>query len=395
MRLISPILHTGYNCFLRRRESSTSSSNQLPPDSIKNARFKFPPHYSSSETKGSTRIFDVVDQPLYAYSDIVGRGSGVYPVSEVLPDGGLVPDLVIKFSWPSAKRLTEVDSLTHLRDECPELRPYVPELIFSAKYDSGVDLQLPRFGIRPAADWKQDGLELRDLVVLVTRKYQHLSDVKTLEEFKSVFIDLVEAHHRAYTKGHILHRDLSLNNLMFGRDKDGKARGILNDWDLSSAVDEDGKVKPSDTKHPIGTLPFMAIPLLLQDDEPHLYRHDLESFLYILLWAGLHYHLNGKQLSIPHREVKNWNVSEFRTCADTKLVLVQVSVRSENFFKCFTPEFRPLVDTWARPLLRLFKMAYLNQPESLPADWDNETMGGHLTFGNFMKALKCTPRKWD
>ncbi|THU88894.1 hypothetical protein K435DRAFT_865835 [Dendrothele bispora CBS 962.96] len=389
--------HSGYNRFLRRRESSTSSSNQLPPDSIKNARFEFPPHYSSSETKGSTRVFDVVDKPLYAYSDIVGRGSGVYPVSEVLPDGSLVPDLVIKFSWPSTKRLNEVTLLTHLRDECPELRPYVPELIFSAKYDSGVDLQLPRFGIRPAANWKQEGLELRDLVVLVTRKYQHLSDVKTLEEFKSVFIDLVEAHHRAYKKGHILHRDLSLNNLMFGRDKDGKARGILNDWDLSSAVDEDGKVKPSDAKHRTGTLPFMAIPLLLQNDEPHLYRHELESFLYVLIWAGLHYHLNGKQLSIPHRKVKNWNVSKFRTCADAKRSLMLATGDNAQFFKCFTAEFQPLVDIWARPLLELFQTAYLEanlnpvrKSESL-ADWDTETMGGHLTFENFMKALKCTP----
>ncbi|KAJ7795014.1 hypothetical protein B0H14DRAFT_116794 [Mycena olivaceomarginata] len=64
--------------------------------------------------------------------------------------------------------------------------------------------------------------------------------------------------------------------LMFQR-IDGKLYGVLNDFDL--AAFHDGSV-PSTSKQRTGTKPFMARDLLEHPPPRHLYRHDLESFLY-------------------------------------------------------------------------------------------------------------------
>lgn len=67
--------------------------------------------------------------------------------------------------------------------------------------------------------------------------------------------------------------------------------GVLNDFDLAST--EDGITGYERT----GTIPFMALDLLTEDGLAgkikHVYAHDVESFLWVLLWTCLRYH-NGK-----------------------------------------------------------------------------------------------------
>jgi hypothetical protein len=119
-------------------------------------------------------------------------------------------------------------------------------------------------------------------------------------------------HHRAYEKG-VLHRDVSVNNLMF-RQKDNKTSGVMNDWDLSALLDANKQVEKSLAKFRTGTLPFLATTLLVEEkegDKPilpyHAYHHDLESFFYVLVWAGLHFHLNGTKINADvHDKVKSW-----------------------------------------------------------------------------------------
>ncbi|KAF5383649.1 hypothetical protein D9615_003848 [Tricholomella constricta] len=119
-------------------------------------------------------------------------------------------------------------------------------------------------------------------------------EVGSVEAFQDVFVDCLECHYHAYTDAKVLHRDLSENNLMFKRTddtSDGKVKGILNDWDMASDVEANDEILPSTATHRIGTIPFMAIDLLVVNKRPppHLYRHDLESFFYILVWAASGY----------------------------------------------------------------------------------------------------------
>jgi len=80
---------------------------------------------------------------------------------------------------------------------------------------------------------------------------------------------------------------------MFQR-KDGNAKGIVNDWDMASILNDAGEVPTSAAKHRTGTIPFMARDLLVENPPPRLYRHDLESFFFVLVWAAIDYDLKNK-----------------------------------------------------------------------------------------------------
>jgi len=78
--------------------------------------------------------------------------------------------------------------------------------------------------------------------------------------------------------------DISVDNFMWSK-KTGK--GVLNDFDLAS-VQED-RTSPTGAER-TGTIPFMALDLLTDDgvseNIEHRYRHDLESFLWVLVWVA-------------------------------------------------------------------------------------------------------------
>ena len=57
--------------------------------------------------------------------------------------------------------------------------------------------------------------------------------------------------------------------------------GVLDDWDL--ATDLSSLATPN--TDPTGTLPFMALQLLLGERVDHMFRHDAESFIWLFLWV--------------------------------------------------------------------------------------------------------------
>jgi serine/threonine protein kinase len=107
---------------------------------------------------------------------------------------------------------------------------------------------------------------------------------------------MILGHHWLYTEAKILHRDISLGNLMY-RSVDGELCGVLNDFDLASSVTP-GTMEPASNQR-TGTKPFMAIELLKKSPPPrHLYRHDLESIFYVFVFLTCRY-LNGTQVKDP------------------------------------------------------------------------------------------------
>ncbi|KAG6812275.1 hypothetical protein H0H87_009886 [Tephrocybe sp. NHM501043] len=205
-------------------------------------------------------------------------------------------------------------------------------------------------------------------------------------------------HHASYTKGRVLHRDLSENNLMFKTASNGSKKGILNDWDLASEVEDDNEIKLSNANHRTGTLPFMARDLLVTDPPPHLYRHDLESFFYILIWAALHYDfaagtkISSDQVSIT----RAWNADVFRSNLTAKNEFLKERKRLDEVIAAVRKGCEPLVP-WITSIWRLFFTAERAEPidgydNEVAVEWDNVTLGGHLTFATFMKALGRKPR---
>ena len=95
---------------------------------------------------------------------------------------------------------------------------------------------------------------------------------------------------------------------MFKRDADSDcAKGVVNDWDMASHLDDKGEVPTSTAHHHMGTIPFMACDLLVNKPPVHIYRHDLELFFYILVWAAVHFDIKNKKRLPTHAALKLWD----------------------------------------------------------------------------------------
>lgn len=93
-------------------------------------------------------------------------------------------------------------------------------------------------------------------------------------------------HQQLYHNG-ILHRDISVNNILFDETNN---RGFLIDLDhairvprLSISEQTEGKKKHTRT----GTKLFMSATILLDEQVEHRVYHDLESFFWVLFWLCL------------------------------------------------------------------------------------------------------------
>lgn len=92
-------------------------------------------------------------------------------------------------------------------------------------------------------------------------------------------------HYRLWVNG-IHHGDVSFNNLMYDISAEtNDPVGIVNDFDLATWVNH-----TTTNNDRTGTIPFMAIDMLdggLDRRAPRLYRHDLESFAWVLAYITI------------------------------------------------------------------------------------------------------------
>ncbi|PBK98544.1 hypothetical protein ARMGADRAFT_580231 [Armillaria gallica] len=96
---------------------------------------------------------------------------------------------------------------------------------------------------------------------------------------------MITGHYLLWRIG-IVHGDIGLSNLIYDT---VTKKAILNDFDLAAVM------KPGDTSpqkrgfERTGTKPFMALKLLwkAKGEVQRMYRHDLESFAWCLLWCAM------------------------------------------------------------------------------------------------------------
>ncbi|KDQ23804.1 hypothetical protein PLEOSDRAFT_162191 [Pleurotus ostreatus PC15] len=386
--------------------------------------------------------FQITGDPLYIYGGLTGKGSHVLPGDLIrMEDKGATDDqreeptvpvnakgsMVVKLSWPMEKRpFLEAQTIDTLANKIPWIKRHLPR-IHCALTIKGKSMGLPRHLFHNMTTAHE--LEQRYFTLLFADRYEHLWDIKTVDDFQVAYVGIVECHYNASRYGKMLHRDISENNLLWTR-KANEVVGVLNDWDLSTRVDVVG----NSTNHRTGTGPFMALDLLGKEPPVHLYRHDLESLFYVLIWAAVHYDIGGK---VPYSHtvdpaLEKWN-GDFEEARVAKLAFFS---DAESVLEHLQPVFEPLREAWIEPLLDLFRKARANAnllarakkggqsskqlarkqrklpkysddesdeeridgkehpvpppaptAQSLAANVDFETLGGYLTFENFMKAL--------
>jgi len=102
-------------------------------------------------------------------------------------------------------------------------------------------------------------------------------------------------------------------------DKLNENRGILNDYDLAHLAERD---RPSGFGR-TGTMPFMALDLLAykawKGEIEQRYRHDCESFAWVLLWICCRYE-DGKE--IPNAPLSELITDDYNRCYGAKLGVI-------------------------------------------------------------------------
>ncbi|KAF8418143.1 hypothetical protein EV426DRAFT_619966 [Tirmania nivea] len=241
----------------------------------------------------------LLNKRIFAAGGIVSRGTCVW--QGTLQTTGTV--VAVKYSWQSTKRTSEskVYSVAYSKGVVG-----LPGLVSAAAYDD-VHTTVRR-GVIPCTlrDPDTDCNRLLTRLVLGTiGKPISDSSLSPLEIARSLLAGVI-AHASLFFQGGILHRDVSVNNIMaiasplatvpktpptiggeFLYTPGTNLYGCLIDLDYAVVITEqDTSGIPERT----GTYPFIAIAILQGAATglaaTHRYRHDLESFLYVLLWVA-------------------------------------------------------------------------------------------------------------
>ncbi|KAI0337295.1 hypothetical protein BDW22DRAFT_1364281 [Trametopsis cervina] len=140
----------------------------------------------------------------------------------------------------------------------------------------------------------QDSTEGTDALRPITwlRRHQHYRVVQKLahplfmvensKQLVQAIRDVLEVLLDAFKKGFLLHRDISMGNVML--DAETK-RGILNDWDHAIKLTDAGSCHAYRT----GTWHFMSVFLLKNPGKRHALVDDIESCFWLLLYMSVHH----------------------------------------------------------------------------------------------------------
>ncbi|KAG2124882.1 hypothetical protein DEU56DRAFT_826408 [Suillus clintonianus] len=192
--------------------------------------------------------------------------------------------------------------------EQPPLARWLPELLWHYTFTG------PTSGFREAPGMPEPTKGSRMLYIFVSRKLKPITELHG-EELFDVWRQCISCHLTLWKEG-VYHRDVSPTNMMWYW-KDGKRIGVSNDYDFSSLADDLGPRGNERT----GTVPFMAIDLLPEKGQSgevkHMYRHDLESFVWVFIWVCLRYR-EGVLLPTGLRPLDKWATLDAVACGMDK-----------------------------------------------------------------------------
>ncbi|KAJ3848372.1 hypothetical protein EV368DRAFT_68332 [Lentinula lateritia] len=236
--------------------------------------------------------------------------------------------------------------------------------------------------------------------VTVLEQLHPLSELEDPRDFAQVFYDVLQIHQWLYECGGILHRDLSSGNIMFRR-KDGKIYGVLNDFDLSSRVED---VDNGDIR--IGTRPFMSLDLLNSYWEGgHLYRHDLESLFYIILCLTCRFEAPGVPAPEPRAYSEWFSGSDRDIFGNKNMFLTSPFLLAQDLpIQPYFADFEPWLNLMhlfvadgyhARPRPDIDMSAYPALKKHLPSktSFDWHTLDGNVTYSVLRQIMSSFRRE--
>ena len=172
--------------------------------------------------------------------------------------------------------------------------------------------------------------------------------------------------------------------------------GVLTDYDLASWTSSLTRDYTKTSQQRTGTPPFMAFGLLDGSDGLHLYRHDVESFFYVMVMIATQYEIRarrkgdagGVQMRQGKLPFERWfgqplyeDLASFKKTFLLDLEYLDLSPTFEDF------------RGWLLKLRKSFNRGLLcarqhrseeddreSCDEGSPAPFDEETLGGHVNY---------------
>ncbi|KAF9236151.1 hypothetical protein BU15DRAFT_50479 [Melanogaster broomeanus] len=183
-----------------------------------------------------------------------------------------------------------------------DVKGHVPVLLLTHQFSISTST------IRNALGSTHATIGSRKLCLIVFTQFEPITELQG-DELYQAWCECALCHYVLWKAG-IHHRDVSCANLM----RDGRM-GVLHDFDLACLTPSD---KPLGNER-TGMILFMAIHLLQQDGQAgkvkHLYRHDMESFIWLYIWICCQYK-DGKLR--PIGPLDNWAQLDATQCAMQK-----------------------------------------------------------------------------
>ncbi|KAJ7231053.1 hypothetical protein B0H12DRAFT_1192785 [Mycena haematopus] len=311
---------------------------------------------------------------------IIGRGT--YVSGAKMEMQGKKKDLVVKLSWPAKSRTSEAELVKIATQKATELGDewvlnHLPIILHAEEKEFDEDSPQQCLSKHFGEDY-----EVRVLRIVVQERLYPITQLTTAAELGEAFRGIFKCYRWLFEKASIMHRDISINNLMFRR-IDGKVYGVLNDFDLSSQIND-----PSSTsKHRTGTEPYMAIDLLAKDPPPpHLYRFDLESLYYVLAYVVCQYE-EGKKINNPPFDEWDNLSTKYLLLKKKEFINEPIRVAPTSNFEALEPLTLLLHEMFTDGYNARNKAGFYAKLGSVSSAFDDKTLGGHITFDKFEQIL--------
>jgi serine/threonine protein kinase len=189
--------------------------------------------------------------------------------------------------------------------------------------------------------------------------------------------------------------------------KEGKLKvyGVLMDFDLSSWKDALKGDYTMTSQQRTGTPPYMAHELLLGTSGTHLYRHDLESLFYVMLLTAARHTVGSPKKGGKRRLImRKLKMLPFHGWFDQinyeTLGSLKGAFLADKKALSLAKDFKDF-HQWLKFLQRCFHIGFKKQPSSDddevqdweaglieaergPPDFDDETLGGCITYSTMI-----------
>ncbi|KAJ7215018.1 hypothetical protein GGX14DRAFT_696571 [Mycena pura] len=308
------------------------------------------------ELKASWKL--VLGDIIFRAHGVIGRGTVVVQATvEECPSSHKLQGkaVVVKWSWVPTSRVREAKIVGDARIPTPECQKLLRDH-FPQEYEECV------------------------LRVIVQAELQSITELQDPGQLAKAFKEFFECYRWLHDDVNTIHRDISVGNLMFKQIGD-TVYGVLNDFDFAIQLNDE----PRSSKQRTGTKPYMAIDLLVPQPPSHLYRHDLESFLYVLVFLTC---------KIEGSPLANWKNLPMESLSNLKHVAI-----TKSGFPPTRDHFRQF-RLWIVGLSDVFGVGFSNLRRhnnsveiaeltgNAPPNFEVKTLGGAVDFDKFKAVLE-------